>query len=110
MTTASATADNKLPATVAVKPECDKAKPPLRPNAINKYSDKNREMAGGISKFDLRLAATTPKTKNKMAGSVNICMMNSFIWEIVGQLCMLVKSIIKDLFIDFYLCTSPSDN
>jgi hypothetical protein len=31
-------------------------------------------MAGGISRLDLTLAANTPKTKNKIAGSKKACM------------------------------------
>jgi hypothetical protein len=52
-----------------VKPDFCSANPPLRPKAINKYSDKNREICGGISRLDLTDPANTPKIKNKMAGS-----------------------------------------
>ena len=73
MTTASAMADPKLVATSRVKPECAKANPPFNPNAINRYNDKKREIADGISRLDLTLAANTPNTKNKIAGSRNTC-------------------------------------
>ena len=36
---------------------------------INKYKDKKREIAGGISRFDFTKPAKTPNTKNKIAGS-----------------------------------------
>lgn len=52
-----------------VKPDLCSAKPPLRPKAINKYSDRNREICGGISRLDFTDPAKTPKIKNSIAGS-----------------------------------------
>ena len=72
---ASATAQARLAATSWVKPERESAKPPFKPKAINRYSDKKREMAGGISRLDFRLPAIAPKTKKSMAGSSRFCML-----------------------------------
>ena len=44
-------------------------KPPFRPIDINRYSDKNRAMACGISRLERSRPATMPKMKNRMAGS-----------------------------------------
>jgi hypothetical protein len=52
-----------------VKPDLCSAKPPLRPKAINKYSDRKREICGGTSRLDLTDPAKTPKIKNRIAGS-----------------------------------------
>jgi hypothetical protein len=59
--------------TSAVMPDWARAKPPLRPSAINKYRDRNRDIGGGISRFDFSDPAKIPKTKNKMAGSKKLC-------------------------------------
>jgi hypothetical protein len=73
MAEAMANAAPKLINTCAFSPDSANAKPPLRPKAINKYKDKNLEMAGGISRLDRTRPAKTPKTKNKMAGSMKLC-------------------------------------
>ena len=57
-----------------VKPDLWSAKPPFNPSAINKYSDKNLEICGGISKLDLTLPAKAPNIKNKIAGSKKLVM------------------------------------
>jgi hypothetical protein len=65
-------------------------------------------MAGGISRFDLSVAATTPKMKKSMAGSSNGCIQNSF-RSILKSWHDFVKSILKSLTIGKNLCISPSD-
>ena len=52
-----------------VNPYWANTKPPLRPKPIAKYSDRNREIWGLISRFYFRDPARMPNTKNKMAGS-----------------------------------------
>lgn len=67
-------ASPRLIAISAVKPELLKAKPPLRPSAINRYKDRKREMGGGISRLDLTKPAKMPKMKKRMVGSSKIFM------------------------------------
>jgi hypothetical protein len=77
-----------------LRPEWESAKPPFKPKAINKYKDRKREIAGGISKLDLAVPASTPKIKNRMAGSSRFCIF--FIpSSILGFSSCFVKSILK---------------
>jgi hypothetical protein len=69
---ASETARPKLTAISAFSPLLFKAKPPLRPIAINRYKDKNRDIGCGISRFDFIKPAKIPKIKNKIEGSSSV--------------------------------------
>ena len=53
---ASAMATPRLMLTSAVSPDSASAKPPFRPSAISRYSDRKREICGGISRLDLHRA------------------------------------------------------
>ena len=99
MQIAKAMAAAKLMPTWAVKPECDSAKPPFKPKAMSRYKDRNREIAGGISKLDRTAPARTPTMKNKMAGSRRLCMVDSFV-EILNFTHYFVKLILQHITID----------
>ncbi len=73
-TTASSTASPSVLATSAVSPDSASEKPPFSPSAISRYSERKREIWGGISRLDLTVPAIRPKTKNRMAGSSRLGM------------------------------------
>src|SRR5512137_1271276 len=100
--TAISIAAPRLPITVALRPECASANPPLRPRAINRYRDKNLEIAGGISRFDLSVPASTPNTKNRIAGSSRFCIGVLLLAPMLWIQINLIKSIVRYLYIDEY--------
>jgi hypothetical protein len=75
--TAKKTAKPKANAISRVNPDFCNANPPLRPNAINRYKDKNLAIGCGISRLDLTAPANAPKIKKRMAGSKKLLIASS---------------------------------
>ena len=89
----------RLVSTEGLKPEAANAKPPFKPKAINRYSDKNLAIGWGTSKSERNKPAAIPKTKNRIAGSRRFCIVIFLLVAMIKTFIHIVKSIFKTFHI-----------